>query len=63
MRPSSKGPLFLTLTLKVFDGVFAHKEIAEKGKDHKDMTSLLRLGKTLIIDKESFEDLNEVALL
>lgn len=61
IRPSSKGPSFLTLTLKVFDGVYAHKEIVEGGKDHKNITSLLRLGKTLTIDKDTFEDLDEVS--
>ncbi|KAJ1271237.1 hypothetical protein BS78_06G113500 [Paspalum vaginatum] len=60
IRPSSRGPSFLTLTLKIFDGVYAHKEITESGKDHKDITSLLRLGKTLTIDNETFEDLDEV---
>ncbi|KAM0954059.1 putative tex-like protein, HTH domain superfamily [Dioscorea sansibarensis] len=60
IRPSSKGPSFLTLTLKIYDGVYAHKDIVESGKDHKDITSLLRLGKTLTIDKETFEDLDEV---
>ncbi|KAG2618420.1 transcription elongation factor SPT6 homolog isoform X3 [Panicum virgatum] len=60
IRPSSRGPSFLTLTLKISDGVFAHKEITEGGKDHKDITSLLRLGKTLTIDNETFEDLDEV---
>ena len=50
----------MTLTLKIFDGVYAHKEITESGKDHKDITSLLRLGKTLTIDNETFEDLDEV---
>lgn len=60
IRPSSRGPSFLTLTLKIFDDVFAHKEITEGGKDHKDITSLLRLGKTLTIDNETFEDLDEV---
>ncbi|EEE64215.1 transcription elongation factor SPT6 homolog isoform X2 [Oryza sativa Japonica Group] len=60
IRPSSRGPSFLTLTLKIFDGVLAHKEITEGGKDHKDITSLLRLGKTLTIDNETFEDLDEV---
>jgi transcription elongation factor SPT6 len=62
IRPSSRGPSFLTLTLKIFDGVFAHKEITEGGKDHKDITSLLRLGKTLTIDNETFEDLDEVGV-
>ncbi|XP_062180009.1 transcription elongation factor SPT6 homolog isoform X2 [Phragmites australis] len=60
IRPSSRGPSFLTLTLKIFDDVYAHKEITEGGKDHKDITSLLRLGKTLTIDNETFEDLDEV---
>lgn len=60
IRPSSKGPSFLTLTLKFYDGVYVHKEIVEGGKDHKDMTSLLRLGKPLTIDEETFEDLDEV---
>ncbi|KAK8925663.1 hypothetical protein KSP39_PZI018098 [Platanthera zijinensis] len=60
IRPSSKGPSYLTLTLKISNGVYAHKDIAESGKDHKDMTSLLRLGKTLTIDKDTFEDLDEV---
>ena len=60
IRPSSRGPSFLTLTLKIFGGVLAHKKITEGGKDHKDITSLLRLGKTLTIDNETFEDLDEV---
>lgn len=60
IRPSSKGPSFLTLTLKISDGVYANKEIVESDKDHKDITSLLRLGKTLTIDKDTFEDLDEV---
>lgn len=32
----------------------------ESNKDHKDIASLLRLGKTLTIDKDTFEDLDEV---
>ncbi|XP_058203463.1 transcription elongation factor SPT6 homolog [Rhododendron vialii] len=59
-RPSSRGPSFLTLTLKVYDGVFAHKDIVEGGKEHKDITSLLRIGKTLKIGEDAFEDLDEV---
>ena len=61
VRPSSKGPSFLTLTIKIYDGVYAHKDIVEGGKDHKDITSLLRLGKTLTIDEDAFEDLDEVS--
>ncbi|CAI9779565.1 unnamed protein product [Fraxinus pennsylvanica] len=60
IRPSSRGPSFLTLTLKVYDDVFAHKDIVEGGKEHKDITSLLRIGKTLKIGEDTFEDLDEV---
>ncbi|CAK9170436.1 unnamed protein product [Ilex paraguariensis] len=60
IRPSSRGPSYLTLTLKVYDGVYAHKDIVEGGKEHKDITSLLRLGKTLKIGEDTFEDLDEV---
>ncbi|XWS08222.1 hypothetical protein CRYUN_Cryun41cG0061200 [Craigia yunnanensis] len=60
IRPSSRGPSYLTLTLKVYDGVYAHKEIVEGGKEHKDITSLLRIGKTLKIGEDTFEDLDEV---
>ncbi|MBA0867759.1 hypothetical protein Goshw_003738 [Gossypium schwendimanii] len=60
IRPSSRGPSFLTLTLKVYNGVYAHKDIVEGGKEHKDITSLLRIGKTLKIGEDTFEDLDEV---
>ncbi|KAL3533413.1 hypothetical protein ACH5RR_006934 [Cinchona calisaya] len=60
IRPSSRGPSYLTLTLKVYDGVYAHKDIIEGGKEHKDITSLLRIGKTLKIGEDMFEDLDEV---
>lgn len=63
IRPSSRGPSHLTLTLKVYDGVYAHKDIKEGNKDNKDITSLLRLGKTLTIDEDTFEDLDEVVTL
>ncbi|KAL6271298.1 hypothetical protein ACE6H2_028209 [Prunus campanulata] len=59
-RPSSRGPSHLTLTLKVYDGVYAHKDIVEGGKEPKDITSLLRIGKTLTIGEDTFEDLDEV---
>ena len=62
IRPSSRGPSFLTLTLKVYEGVYAHKDIVEGGKEHKDITSLLRLGKTLKIGDDTFEDLDEVSI-
>ncbi|KAM7529941.1 hypothetical protein LguiB_033351 [Lonicera macranthoides] len=60
IRPSSRGPSFLTLTLKIYDGVYAHKDIVEGGKEHKDITSMLRIGKTLKIGDDTFEDLDEV---
>ncbi|TKY62758.1 Transcription elongation factor SPT6 [Spatholobus suberectus] len=60
IRPSSRGPSYLTLTLKISDGVYAHKDIVEGGKEHKDITSLLRIGKTLKIGEDTFEDLDEV---
>lgn len=61
IRPSSRGPSYLTLTLKIHDGVYAHKDIVEGGKEHKDITSLLRIGKTLKIGEDTFEDLDEVS--
>ncbi|CAI9117820.1 OLC1v1019305C1 [Oldenlandia corymbosa var. corymbosa] len=60
VRPSSRGPSYLTLTLKIYDGVYAHKDITEGGKEHKDITSLLRIAKTLKIGEDIFEDLDEV---
>ncbi|KAL9361261.1 hypothetical protein Peur_044046 [Populus x canadensis] len=60
IRPSSRGPSYLTLTLKVYNGVYAHKDIVEGGKEHKDITSVLRIGKTLKIGEDTFEDLDEV---
>ena len=62
VRPSSRGPSYLTLTLKIYDGVYAHKDIVEGGKEHKDITSLLRIGKTLKIGEDTFEDLDEVSI-
>lgn len=52
----------MTLTLKVYDGVYAHKDIAESGKEMKDITSLLRIGKSLKIGDDVFEDLDEVGI-
>ncbi|KAG8365916.1 hypothetical protein BUALT_Bualt17G0021700 [Buddleja alternifolia] len=53
IHPSSRGPSFFTLVLKVYDGVYANKDIIEGGKDHKGI-------KTLKIDKDTFEDIDEV---
>ncbi|CAM6129610.1 unnamed protein product [Calypogeia fissa] len=60
IRPSSKGPSHLSMTLKFFDGLYVHIDIVEGGKDSRDLTSFLRLGKTLTIGDETFEDLDEV---
>ncbi|KAL2645408.1 hypothetical protein R1flu_012995 [Riccia fluitans] len=61
IRPSSKGPSHLSMTLKFYDGVYVNSiDIVEGGKDSRDMTSFLRLGKTLTIGDETFEDLDEV---
>lgn len=62
VRPSSLGPSHLTLTLKIYDAVYAHKDIAEGGKENNDITSLLRIGRTLKIGDETYEDLDEVTL-
>ncbi|TYH20612.1 hypothetical protein ES288_A05G444000v1 [Gossypium darwinii] len=59
-RPSSRGPSYLTLTLKVFTELYVNKDIAESGKDHKDIKSMLHLGKTLKIGDKTFGDLDEV---
>lgn len=60
VRPSSRGLNYLTLTLKIDGGVYTHKEIVEGGKESKDITSLQRIGKTLTIGEDTFEDLDEV---
>ncbi|KAF3970489.1 hypothetical protein CMV_005822 [Castanea mollissima] len=60
ISPSCHGPSHLILTLKVYDGVYAHKDIVEGGKEHKDITSILRIGKSLKIGEDTFEDLDEV---
>lgn len=46
--------------MKVCDGLFVHKEINEGEKDLKDITSVLRLGKTLKIGDHNYENLDEV---
>lgn len=60
IRPSSKGPTNLSITLKFYDGVYTHIDVLEGGKDSKDFTSFLSLGKTLQIGDDTFEDLDEV---
>ncbi|XP_065867343.1 transcription elongation factor SPT6 homolog isoform X2 [Euphorbia lathyris] len=59
-HPSSRGPSYLTLTLKVYDGLFVHKDIIEGEKDCTTITSLLHIGKSLKIGDSIFNDLDEV---
>ncbi len=49
--------------MKICDGLLVHKDITEEGKDHSNITSLLRLGRTLKIGDECFEDIDEVCIL
>lgn len=60
IRPSCKGPAHLSITLKLSDDLFSHIDIAESDKEHWDLNSFLRLGKTLTIEDESYKDLDEV---
>ena len=60
IRPSSKGPTHLSVTMRFHDGIFTHFDIAESGKDRTSAASFLRLGKTLKIGDDTFEDLDEV---
>ncbi|CAD5232952.1 unnamed protein product [Bursaphelenchus xylophilus] len=55
IRPSSKSMNHLTVTWKVAEGVYQHVNIAESKKKH-----YFNLGKELKIDKESYEDLDEI---
>lgn len=48
--------------IKIFDNVYANKEIIEGERDNKDIVSLQRIGKTLKIGNGTFEDLDEVRL-
>jgi hypothetical protein len=63
LRPSSKGPTHLSLTIKFYHDVYAHIDIEEGGKDKGDPTSFLKLGSSLRIGDEMFEDLDEVSLV
>lgn len=55
IRPSSKGSDHLTITWKVADNIYQHIDIREEGK-----TNAFSLGKTLWINGEEFEDLDEI---
>ncbi|KAL0973192.1 hypothetical protein UPYG_G00200120 [Umbra pygmaea] len=55
IRPSSKGENHLTVTWKVSDGIYQHVDIREEGKENA-----FSLGRTLWINTEEFEDLDEI---
>lgn len=54
-RPSSKGSDHLTVTWKVHTGIYQHVDIREEGKEN-----VFSLGKSLWIENEEFEDLDEI---
>ncbi|XP_043811858.1 transcription elongation factor SPT6 homolog isoform X9 [Manihot esculenta] len=58
-HPSPRGVYYLVLSLKVYNGVYVHKDIIEGQKDHRDIASLLHIGKKLKIGA----DLDEVSAL
>jgi hypothetical protein len=60
IHPSYQGPYYLTLYLKICDGVYAHKDIVEEWEDHQDFTTYLHRGKTLSIGEDTFEDIYKV---
>ncbi|KAK2165050.1 hypothetical protein LSH36_55g00002 [Paralvinella palmiformis] len=55
IRPSSKGTDHLTATWKVTDSILQHIDIREEGKGNA-----FSLGKSLWIQNEEFEDLDEI---
>jgi transcription elongation factor SPT6 len=55
IRPSSRGPNYLTITWKFYGGLYANIEVREEGKENA-----YTLGKKLTIEGRSYEDLNEL---
>ncbi|KAI9922746.1 hypothetical protein PsorP6_002179 [Peronosclerospora sorghi] len=55
IRPSTLGSDHLTLTWKMLDGVYRHFDIQEKDKP-----SEARIGQTLIIKEEKYENIDEL---
>ncbi|XP_046863856.1 transcription elongation factor SPT6-like [Xenia sp. Carnegie-2017] len=55
VRPSNKGSDHLTVTWKVDEGIYQHIDIKEQGKENA-----FSLGKSLWIENEEFEDLDEI---
>ena len=60
LRPSSKGVMNLSLTLKFYDEIFLHYDIKEGKKPGVGHTANLALGSPLTIDGVEYEDLDEV---
>lgn len=60
LRPSSRGLMNLSLTMKFGEAVYAHMDIKEGGKDDKQSANNLRLGSPLFIGGDQYEDLDEV---
>ncbi|XP_047166736.1 transcription elongation factor SPT6-like [Vigna umbellata] len=58
-HPSSRGLYYLTLSLKICNSVYVHKDIVEGGKGNK-LKNLAELGETLKIGEETFENINQV---
>ena len=54
-RPSSKGADHITITWKVYEGVYGHVDVLEDKK-----VNAFSIGKRLIVDGEDFEDLDEI---
>ncbi|KAJ7556307.1 hypothetical protein O6H91_05G078100 [Diphasiastrum complanatum] len=59
-HPSTRGPSYLSMTLKLYDEIYMHTEILERGKDIHDLASFSRLGNLLIIGGKTFEHLDQV---
>ena len=57
IRPSSRGYRFLTITWKCCDDVYVHVSVEERDKPND---VKMALGRTLVIDKESYDDLDEI---
>ncbi|KAI6657054.1 Transcription elongation factor SPT6 [Oopsacas minuta] len=55
IRPSSRGYNRLTLSLKIDDNIYQHIDIVEKDKTHT-----YSIGKSLWINNEEYEDLDEI---
>jgi len=55
VRPSSKGCDHLTVTWKIKDNIYQHIDVREDGKEND-----FSIGKSLWIDNEEYEDLDEI---